>query len=207
MDIIEGIKERRSINYFDRDREVSDDKIKELLELSRLTPSSLNLQPWEVLIVKSREKKKILRECAMNQPKVEEASAVAVIIADPEACEKNIDKVTESWVKLGYMDRKTGDFYKTLPAKLYGEPDSPKRKLFAVKNAAFFAMSLMLSARGLGLETHPMDGFDENCVKEKFGIAAGKVIPVIIGLGYLSPTARLLPRAYRKEVEEFSKIV
>lgn len=207
MDALENIKSRRSVNYFDPSQEISDEDIKKILELSALTPSSLNLQPWEIIAVKSSDKKKILRKCAMDQAKVEEASVVFIVIGDINACERNIDSVLKSWVELGYMDVKTAVFYKTLPQKLYGELSSQKRKIFAVKNASFFAMTIMYAARTLGYETHPMDGFDEDAVKKEFGISEEKTIPVLIAVGKLSPSAKLLPRAWRKPAKEFSKIV
>jgi len=207
MNSVDIIKDRRSINYFDPNYEISDSDINEILNLSKLTPSSLNLQPWEIISVKSKENKIKLRKCAMNQEKVEKASVVFIVIADIDACEKNIDKVLESWVNLGYMDQKTAEIYKNLPLKLYGDRDSIKRKFFALKNASFFAMSIMYFAKILGFESHPMDGFDEEAIKKEFSIDKNKIIPLIIAVGKKDPQAKLLPRAYRKEVSEFNKII
>jgi len=81
MELIQGMKERRSINFFETGRELSDDQLRELLEVANLSPSSFNLQPWKVVVVRDSERKKVLRQCAMNQPKVEEASAVLILLA------------------------------------------------------------------------------------------------------------------------------
>ncbi len=207
MDIIEAVKGRRAINFFDAEKALPDEKINELLELAALAPSSLNLQPWRVIAVRSPERKKALRKCAMGQPKAEEASAVLIVVADPAGLEENMDRAMASSVELGYMDAKTAEGMKMFAGKHYGEKDGPRRRLFAVKNASFFAMSVMLAARGLGLETHPMDGFDEDALKKEFGIAADKVIPVIIAVGWLRPGAKLLPRAWRRPAKEFASLV
>jgi Nitroreductase len=42
------ITERRSITFFDPTKEVPDELIKEILEISATAPSGYNLQPWEV---------------------------------------------------------------------------------------------------------------------------------------------------------------
>ena len=42
------ITERRSITFFDPTKEVPDELIKEILEISATAPSGCNLQPWEV---------------------------------------------------------------------------------------------------------------------------------------------------------------
>ncbi|TAL24958.1 MAG: nitroreductase family protein [Nitrospirae bacterium] len=205
MDIIQAIKERRSINFFETGQTIADDKLKELLETANLSPSSFNLQPWKVVVVKSPERKKILRKCAFDQPKAEEASVVLIMVADPKAMEENIDRMLESWVQLGYMKPEMKETYRGMANNLYGTPESERRKFFAVKNTALFAMNLMLAAKGLGLETHPMDGFDEDCVKKEFNIPADKVIPMLVAVGHLKKGITLLPRAFRRDIKEFVK--
>lgn len=206
MDALENIKGRRSVNYFDSSFVISNEEINKILELASLTPSSMNLQPWNVIAVKSPERKAALKKCAMNQNKVEEASVVFIVIAKQDACENNIDYVLKSWVELGYMDVKTAVTYKSFPQKLYGLTGSEKRKFFAVKNASFFAMSLMYSARALGYESHPIDGFNEEELKKEFSISDSSIVPVIIAVGKVSPSAKILPRAWRMPVKDFSKI-
>lgn len=205
MDTIDAIKERRSINFFDTTRTVSNELIKELLQLANLAPSSLNLQPWKVVVVNEPKRKKILMACAFNQTKVEEAPAVLIIIADPMAVEENIGSTLDSWITLSYIKQEMKEFYKGTASKLYGEPNSVKRQLFAVKNASLFAMNLMIAAKGLGLDTHPMDGFDELCVKKEFNIPEDKIVPMLIAVGYLKSGINFLPRAWRMEFDKFVK--
>lgn len=205
MDVIQAIKERRSINFFETGKEIPDDKLKELLEIANLSPSSFNLQPWKVVVVKDLERKKILKQCAFNQPKVDEASVVLIMVADPNAMEENIDRMLDSWQALGYIKPEMRETYKGMANNLYGPADSLKRKVFALKNTSLFAMNLMIAAKGLGLETHPMDGFDEECVKKEFNIPADKIIPMLIAVGYLRTGITLLPRAFRRNINEFVK--
>lgn len=205
MDVIKAIEERRSINFFEPGREMPDDLLLRLISLANLAPSSNNLQPWKVVVVRDPERKKVLRACAFNQSKVEEASAVLIIIADPQALEENIDRVYESWVSLGYMTAEDAADSKDGARKFQGEPDSLRRKIFAVKNTSLFAMNLMIAAKGLGLETHPMDGFNEECVKKEFNIPAHTIIPMFVTVGWLRTGVELKPRAFRRDVKEFVK--
>ncbi len=203
MEVIQAIKERRSINFFETGKEISDGKLKELLEIANLSPSSFNLQPWRVIVVGETKRKKVLRSCAFDQPKVEEASVVLIIIADPKGVEENIERVLNSWQELGYMKPEMRKTYIGMTQNLYGTEDSLKRKIFAVKNASLFAMNLMLAAKGLGLDTHPMDGFDEECIKKEFNIPASMLIPMLIAVGNLRSGITLLPKAFRREMGEF----
>lgn len=203
MDVTQAIKERRSINFFEKGKEIPDEKIRELLSLANLSPSSFNLQPWKVVVVKTAERKKTLRACAMDQAKVEEASAVLIMIADPGALEENIDNMLESWVTLGYMKPEMKKTYSDMIFNLYGKQDSFTRQVFAVKNTALYAMNIMLAAKDLGLETHPMDGFDEACVKKEFQIPEDKIIPMLVAVGHLRSGTKLLPRAFRRNFSDF----
>src|SRR4030043_1017457 len=203
MDVTQAMMERRSINFFESGKKISDDKLMELLKIANLSPPSSNLQPWRVIVVRNPERKKVLRQCAFNQPKVEEASAVLIMIADPKGVEENLERVLNSWEKLGYIKAEMNETFKGMVKNLYSTEDSMKRKIFAVKNTALFAMNLMIAAKGLGLETHPMDGFDEDCIKKEFHIPEDKIIPMLVAVGYLKSGITLLPRAFRRELNEF----
>ncbi len=203
MEVIQAIKERRSINFFEPGKAISDDMMKTLLDIANLSPSSFNLQPWQVIVVKDPERKKVLKQCAFNQPKVEEASAVLIMIADPKAVEAHLHRVLKSWQELGYIKPEMEETYINMAKNLYDTEDSLRRKIFVVKNTSLFAMNIMIAAKGLGLETHPMDGFDENCIKKEFNIPADKIIPMLIAVGNLRTGVTLLPRAFRRNIEEF----
>jgi len=125
------------------------------------------------------------------------------MIADPRGVEENIERVLDSWQKLGYIKPDIKQTYIEMAKNLYGSVDSLKRKIFAVKNTALFAMNLMIAAKGLDLETHPMDGFDEECIKKEFNIPENKIIPMLVAVGYLKSGITLLPRAFRRELNEF----
>lgn len=205
METLKNIKERRAINFFDKDRQIPEEKLKELLETANTAPSSYNLQPWEIVVVNNPDRKKALRSAAFGQPKVEDASAVFIFIANPNAVEENVDAVIKNWVDKGYVKKEDAEKSKAAPFGLYGESKSVKRQFFAVKNTAFYAMTVMIVARELGLETHPMDGFSEDMIKKEFSISEDRIIPLILAVGYPKPGLKLLPRAFRRELNEFVK--
>ncbi len=199
------IKERRSITFFDPDRDVPDEIIKEILNISALAPSGYNLQPWEVIVVKSKDKKEKLKEICYGQQKVEDASANIVVIANLRAAEEHVDRVLESWVELGYIKEEEREALREQILSGWKSPERRKRK--AIRDSALFAMCVMIVARYFGLETHPMEGFDEAKLKRFLGIGKDRIVPMIIAIGYKHPEKELLPRAYRFTFEEFGKIV
>ncbi len=60
MDLIKTIKERKSFRAFKSDP-IPREKIEEILRLSVLAPSAINLQPWEFIVVVGEEKERLSR--------------------------------------------------------------------------------------------------------------------------------------------------
>lgn len=77
MDVIEAIKTRRSVRKYS-DRPVEEEKINQVLEAARLSPSSANGQNWHFIVVRDKGKLKKLLEAADGQPSVGEAPVAIV---------------------------------------------------------------------------------------------------------------------------------
>lgn len=60
--VLEAIKKRRSIRKFS-DKPISKEKINQILEAARWTPSGKNNQPWRFLVIENEDKKIKLAEC------------------------------------------------------------------------------------------------------------------------------------------------
>ncbi|MCS7262305.1 MAG: nitroreductase family protein [Aquificaceae bacterium] len=199
------ITDRRSITFFDPTRDIPNELIKEILEVSATAPSGYNIQPWEVIVVKDKEKKRKLKDICYGQQKVEDASANIVLVANTRAGEEHVDRILDSWIELGYIKPEARESLKSQIVAGWQDPQRAFRK--AVRDTALFGMTIMITARAYGLETHPMEGYDEQKLKEFLGIEEHKVVPMVIAIGYKDPNRELLPRAYRFRFEEFGRIL
>jgi len=81
LDVLEAIKERRSIRAF-TDEKVSEKDVERLIDAARWAPSAGNTQPLELVVVKDKEMKRKLSEAALNQTFIEKAPVVIVVCAD-----------------------------------------------------------------------------------------------------------------------------
>ena len=61
MDVIEAIKNRRSIRWFDKDKEVPEATLREIVALAQRAPSWVDSQPWRVYLA-TGESLKALRQ-------------------------------------------------------------------------------------------------------------------------------------------------
>ncbi|EIM62702.1 nitroreductase family protein [Desulfobacter postgatei] len=196
-------KNRRSINFFDPDKDLSPEVIKKMVELASNSPSSFNLQPWNLVVLRDRAQKEKLKELAWNQPKIVEAPVTMIVLADREGWKQGHPGLERTWqemVKTGMPETKR-DWFLNATRSLYNW-STDANLAFAAKNAAFFAMSLMYAAVSLGLDSHPMDGFDHEGVKKAFNIPDRYWIPVLLAVGYKKPGLVLDPPKWRKTYEE-----
>jgi len=204
MEFRDVISKRRAVNFFDSQKPVSHELLKELVETAALSPSGFNLQPWSLIVLREQEEKMRLRKLAWNQPKVSEAPVTLIMLADRNGWEKGhpfVEKNFKEMVKTGSMKEEQYDWLMNSFNGLYGESEE-KKQAFACKNTAFFAMALMLAARDMGLDTHPMDGFDHDGVRKAFNIPENYWIPLLLSVGYFDEKKTLHPPKWRKTFEE-----
>ncbi len=204
MDFREISKKRRSINFFDPKTDVSEQLIGDMIEIASNAPSSFNLQPWNLLVLRDQKKKEQLKALAWDQPKVVEAPVVLIVLADKNGWQEGHPTVEKNWqemLKSGSMQLEQREWFMNAAKSLYDW--SPDAKLaFAAKNTGFFAMALMYAATSLGLETHPMDGFDHEGVRKEFHIPDNYWIPLLLAIGYRKPGLEVHSAKWRKAKEE-----
>ena len=203
MEFTKTMTERRAVNYFDPEKPVSDDQLKKIVETAALAPSSFNLQPWQLIVVTSPADKERLKAVAWNQPKITEAPIVLIVIADRggwKSGHPTFEKVWQNMLDLGYIKPDRREWIEGGTKSLY---DGDEKSLaFAVKNAAFFGMALMLAAKDAGLDSHPMDGFDHEGVRKAFNVPDNYFVPMLIAVGYFNDKHKLIPPKWRKSYEE-----
>lgn len=198
------VEHRRAINFFDTGRDVPDTLLREMVELAAKAPSSFNLQPWNLIVLRNPEAKARLRKIAWDQPKVSEAPVVLIALADKSGWAEGHPSVEQNWREMlaaGQMKPEQREWFLNAVKSLYAW--SPEASLaFAAKNTGFFAMALMYAATSLGLETHPMDGFDHEAVRREFEIADTFWVPLLLAVGYLRPGIEVLPPKWRKTYDQ-----
>ncbi len=204
MNFEQIVYNRRAVNFFNPDKAIEPDLVKKMIELASTTPSSFNLQPWNLIVLTDREEKLKLQKCAMNQPKVSEAPVTMIVLADNAGFKEGhetVERVFQENIKAGSMTEKQRDWFKNARNNLYGKTELITRA-FSCKNTGFFAMSLMLAAKSLGIDSHPMDGFNHDKVVDEFNIPDNYYIPLLISFGYFDETKTLSEPKWRKSYED-----
>lgn len=199
----EYLTERRSVNFFDPNKELDEETFHKIMELASLAPSSFNLQPWRVIAVKSRKEKERLLPLAWNQSKVTEAPYTLIVIGDRSGFEKDTPVWTE--IQKGAGEETTA-MLQGMASQLYGSSNE-KRIKFAETNGSLFAMSIMYAAQSLGVNSHAMSGVDYEGLKKEYGLKESEEVVLLISLGYHDTSKELYPRAWRKQKKELYEVI
>ena len=197
--------ERRSINFFDKTREIDDQYLKKIINLAVLAPSAFNLQPWRIVVTKSQESKQKLFDLSNKQDKVLDASVNLILIGNKEGYSDANPVWKEMLQSVGGNQEMVNDA-KQAASFLYGSSEERKLK-FAESNTGLLAMAIMFAAKEFSVDTHPMSGIDFEEIHKEFGLHDDEVVVMTIAMGYFDTKQSLYPRRPRLEFDDIAKIV
>jgi 3-hydroxypropanoate dehydrogenase len=182
-------RDARSHNAW-QDKSVSDETLRQLLDIVKMGPTSANCSPARFTIVKSPEAKaRLLKHVSDgNSEKTRSAPATVIVAYDLK-------------------------FYDHLP-KLF--PHTDAKQWFtgndalieetAFRNGTLQGAYLIVAARALGLDTGPMSGFDKEGVDREFFSGTTYKSNFLCNLGYGDPSG-LFDRSPRFDFDEMAKII
>lgn len=181
--------EARTFNAW-HDKDVSDDQLRQLVDLLKMGPTSANCSPARFYFIRSNDAKARLKPylSAGNADKTMQAPVCAIIAHDME-------------------------FYEHLP-KLFPHTDarswfagnSAKIEETAFRNGTLQGAYLILAARALGLDCGPMSGFDKDGLDAEFFAGTSIRSNFLCNIGYGKPES-LRPRSPRFAFEEMAEIL
>ena len=217
MDLLNISKTRYTTKAYDPIRKIPQEQINRLLEILRLTPSSINIQPWHFFIAdnpvaKERIAKALVGKYAYNAPKVLESSHTILFCTKADISEQHLDNLLtqddisgrfkDSNAKQGQKDSRAGyvNYYRN-------EKGDIQRW---AENQTFIALGQILLAAGIeGIDATPIGGFDEQIINDELHLTEKGLIPsVLLTLGYRSENdfnARL-PKSRLSKEEIFTQL-
>jgi len=176
MDTQLVIQSRRSVKQFDPQHRFSDQEIEQLLSLAILSPTAFNIQHWRFVVVKDPALRRQIRQAAWDQAQVTDASLLIVLCADLKAWQKQPERY---WRNAPQAAR---DFLLPAIHDYYNEKPQVERDE-AMRSCGMAAQTLMLSAKAMGYDSCPMDGFDFAAVAQLINLPSDHVISMFIAIG------------------------
>lgn len=174
------IAERRATQSF-HDSPIPDEDLKKILEAGLSAPSGYNMQPWRFIVVRSPEQRKRLRSASYNQAKVEEAPVVLVACGDADGWRHgDLDEMLRMGREGGMPENYAEQAKSVIPHYLSDHPNMP---MWLNRQVMLAFTHMMLMAEALGYDTAPMEGFEEQKVREVLRLPLSYQVVALLAIG------------------------
>ena len=181
--------EARSMNGW-QDKEVSDDMVKSIYELTKMGPTSTNCCPARFKFIKSDDQKQLLKEALLpnNVEKVMSAPVIAIIGYD-----------------LDFSDNMSKLFPHMDVAPMY-KGNAEFNQATAFRNSSLQGAYFMMVSRALGLDCGPMSGFNNDLVDQTFFKDTNIKSNFLCCIGYGDPS-KIFMRLPRLDFDDACEIL
>lgn len=182
-------QERYTTKHYDPAQTISQEQIRDLLEILRLAPSSMNVQPWHFYIYGPESKEKLLPAVAdFNKERVANASHVIIMAIESNIDDAWLDRIFEKEDQDGRFAKGVDftwlkDFRRQGMALYQTGPD--KGEIWAREQVNIALGFLMFAAAGMGIDTTAMGGMNFAMIDEMLDLKAVNrkaVIALTLGL-------------------------
>lgn len=162
-DILQAFHYRASTRSYDGDKIIPADDFQYILELGRLSPSSVGSEPWQFLVLQNKDLRQKLKPYCWGIPTMETASHLVAILAKKNARYDSdyFDAVIARRGLVGEAKEKALAIYQKFQEKDIAILDS-ERSLFdwASKQTYIALANMMTGAALIGVDSCPVEGFD-----------------------------------------------
>ena len=219
MNLKETLNWRYTTKEFDTTKKISKADMIEVKNLLRMSPSSVNLQPWHFIVTESKEGKARITKGTQgffhfNEPKVTNASAVVLFCSKIDADDEYFNHITDSEDKNGRFpneDIKNGYLGAVKAFVGIHKYDLKDLQHWMEKQVYLNIGSFLLGVASLGIDATPMEGIDVKVLDEEFGLREkGYTALVAVSLGYRAASdfnsTEKTPKSRLPESEIFTEI-
>ena len=212
MDVVQAIKERKSIRAFKPDP-VPRQKVEEILRLAANAPSAINLQPWEFAVVVGEERERLSRRLMKAYKEKQVACAPGNVKPLPaEVIARGVE--AKEGMKLHLDEKGVGfdSFVNEGSCNFYGAPVAIILSIdnaFAKWNYVDIGITLgylVLAAHSAGLSTCPIGlitAYGEE-IKDELGIPENRDVIIGVALGHPDWDAPI--NRFKSSREELDKL-
>ena len=217
MDILEGIKTRRSIRAF-TPKPIPRDVMEKILEAVSATPSYTNTQPWEVVVV-TGEKKNDLARKLLDLAKAK--SPISPDLPMPKGWPPALEERSRQHgarrltaLGVGRDDEAARERLRLMNFEFYGGPcavflffDGSLGE-WSIFDMGLFAENLILAAHALGVGSCLQASVTNYAkeIKKFFGLPESKKLAICISMGYPDDKAKLNSYySLKQKADQFTK--
>jgi nitroreductase/dihydropteridine reductase len=166
-------------------KKVSQDKIDNIIEATRLAPTSSGLQPFEIIVITNQQIKEAIKAVAWNQSVVTDCSHLLVFAAWDTYTPERINKMFDLTNEIRNTKNEGWENYRQMLLNAYPQKDAEENFIHTSKQA-YIALGVTLVAAAFEkVDTTPIEGFDPAAVDKILGLREkGLRSVVLLPVGY-----------------------
>lgn len=208
--VLEVFHFRSAVRHYDPTKKISEEDFAYILELGRLSPSSVGFEPWKFLVVQNPELREKLKPVSWGmKTQLDDASHLVFILAKKNARYDSQD-FQQTLLQRGLTEEQ---LVKALKIYEKFQKDDIKvlqndRTLFdwASKQTYIALANMMTGAALIGIDSCPIEGFDYEAVNQILAETNAfdsneYAVSVAVTFGYRAKEAR---KKARKSLEEIT---
>lgn len=176
MELFDAIYQRRAIKAFDPDYTISAEDEQKLFEAAIQAPTSFNIQHWRFVVVRDKALRQEMRKLGNEQAQITDASLLVIMTADMKAWEKSPARY---WAD---APKEVADLLVSWMGPFHDGREWLQRDE-AQRSIGMAMQTLMLAAKGMGLDSCPMIGFDIDAVAKVINLPADHVMGPMVAIG------------------------
>ncbi len=176
MNVIDAVYQRRAVKHYDASHRFSKEEESKLLNCAIQSPTAFNIQNWRIVHVKDEALRKSIRQAAWDQTQVTDASMLLILCADLNSWQDNPSRY---WKE---APKDAQDIIVPAIDMYYRGKDQVQRDE-AMRSCGIIGQTLMLTAKEMGYDSCPLDGFDYEQVGKLINLPEGCVISYMIVIG------------------------
>jgi nitroreductase len=184
---IENLNWRYAVKKFDTTKKLSSEKLDTLIEAASLTPASLGLQTYKLIVIKDQKVKEELVPFSFNQPQISDCSELLVLVAQKEVNGDSVNSYLEFLSSERGIPLEALEQYKGMMMGWVGNLDEEQKQTWVDKQAYIALGNILNTAANERIDSCPMEGFDKTKYDEILGLEKlGLRSVVICPVGYRS---------------------
>ena len=192
--IISDLQRRYTSKRYDASKQISQADLAVILEALRLSPSSINSQPWKFIVIESEQAKhrfhdSFANKFQFNQVHAKTASHTILFAYNPSYKRDDYEKVIDADIANGRTKAENKEQAFGAFAFVDLNTDDHGDNAAWTKSQTYIALgNTMHTVARLGLDSTPMEGVDKDLLGELFADELdGYVCEVALAIGYHEP--------------------
>lgn len=165
--------------------QIDKDNLHTILESIRLTPTSLGMQPFKVLVIDNPELREKMLPIAHNQSQIKDASHLILFAANTQISEETVDTYMNNVATTRQMPVENLAGFKGMINGFVGSKNEAQITEWASRQCYIALGVAMATAAALKVDTTPMEGYKANEMDELFNLKAqGYASAVLLAVGH-----------------------